>query len=206
MKVNLFISYYIERNVVRQKELSNALLFNVQNKFIDNVFLVSEHIVKYVKGGKIIKYPVKNRPSYNDFFKLTEQYPDDINIIANSDIYFDEKGIELLIKYSWKEKEIFALTRWESPVKFYGYDFSQDCWIKKGKIDKIEGGIINLGVPGCDGKIAYLLSEAGYEVRNPSLSIKAYHNHKSEIRNYIVSNIVKNVIPKPYKAIKPTIL
>jgi hypothetical protein len=199
MKVNLFISHYTDNNPARQRELSNTLISNIRNELIDRVVLISESFIETEKEGKIIKYPQSKRPTYNDFFELTKQFQNDINIISNSDIIFTKEAITLLKRHNWRQNEMFALTRWENSRHFYGHDFSQDCWIKKGRIDMIQGADFCLGIPGCDGRIAHLLSKH-YVLRNPSLTIKIFHNHTSNLRNY--SGL--STLPKPFLCIKPT--
>lgn len=200
--VNLLISFYEDSNIVRQKELSEALQLNLENRLIDRIFLVSEQTSISIVDKKIEIVRVDIRPTYNDFFRLTHKYSNDINIIANSDIWFDEENIQKLKDYRWRHREVFALTRWTTKNEFYGHPFSQDCWIINGRIETLEQANFSLGKPGCDGKISYLLSNSGYQVRNPSLSIKSYHNHFSEIRKYTT----QDTLPKPYKNLTPTLL
>ena len=126
---------------------------------------------------------LKGRPTFNQFLDVAKRFNKDVNVIANLDIYFDET-----IRLSgWiAENEIYCLTRWEDDGignvisfadKHYGHpgDWSQDAWIFTGIPD------INLdfcmGEPGCDNHIAYLFTEAGYKVTNPSMTIKAIHIH-----------------------------
>jgi hypothetical protein len=52
-----------------------------------------------------------------------------------------------------------------------------------------------LGWHGCDGRFGYEVLNSGYELYNPSLSIKTMHVHMSNKRNY---NAFKNLIEGPY--------
>ena len=81
----------------------------------------------------------------------------------------------------------YALCRWDyissSQAKFYDKIFSQDTWIFKGPVKKMDGNF-QLGYPRCDQCIAYEIKKAGYILHNPSRQIKTYHLHNSKIRNY----------------------
>jgi len=68
---------------------------------------------------------------------------------------------------------------------------------------QIEGADFTLGIAGCDNKIAHLLNKH-YTLKNPSLSIKTYHLHNTNIRNYINFSHVER-LPPPYFTIKPSL-
>ena len=118
-----------------------------------------------------------NRPTYDRFFEVTKEYPNDINILANADIYFNDT-IKLIQGIG--KKECYALTRWEEEgekiVPFetkHSYNkqahakHSQDVWVFNGSVN-IKGGNFHLGRPGCDNRIACIIHENGYSVTNPS--------------------------------------
>lgn len=178
-KINLFINRYQSENQERQKELDLCYQLNKDNKFIDNII------------------DVEGR-GYDDFFG---QFTDDVNIIANSDIFFDET-IELAKKI--KPFEMWCLTRWDyanGKANFLNRADSQDVWIVRGKVKKVKAGF-NLGVPGCDNRIAYNFKQAGYIVRNPSLSIRAIHYHLTNFRTYRD----KDRLPEPYLLVTPCLI
>lgn len=126
---------------------------------------------------------LKGRPTFNDFFDVAALFPDDVNVISNLDIYFDE-SIELA---KWiANYEVYCLTRWEDDQKgniirfkdrHYGHpgEWSQDAWIFTGgvKVDAPFG----LGYRGCDNHLAYLFTEKGLKVYNFSEDIRAIHVH-----------------------------
>jgi len=185
--IRLFYNYYEDKNPNRKREIDFCLQKNLANKLITTV---------------IIETPSK--PSYNFFFEQINKItaPDDINIICNSDIFFDET-IEHALKI--KEKEMYALLRWEwhNPqyITFHERPDSQDTWIVKGKVENVKGDF-TLGIRGCDNRIAYEFQAAGYTVINPAKSIKSYHVHNSMIRNYTMADVV----PPPYHTLMPTAL
>jgi hypothetical protein len=41
-----------------------------------------------------------------------------------------------------------------------------------------------MGLPGCDNRLAHLLSETGYRLSNPCRSIRTIHLHRSNVRSY----------------------
>ena len=190
MKINLFSGYFKSTDYHRAKELDFCLQKNRTNKWIDNVFIFTDRI------------------SYQEFFDQTKNYPNDINILANGDIYFDDS-----IKHALniRPKDCYALTRLEL-VKTQVISFedrhrdtmaqprhSQDAWIFRGAVNNVYGGFY-LGIPGCDNRIAHEIYSAGYNITNPSLTIKAIHVHGSDKRNYPQGQN----IPRPYKWIEQT--
>jgi hypothetical protein len=104
-----------------------------------------------------------------------------------------------------------ALSRWEiqnlekNISTHFDRDDSQDTWIFLGSVNNINLADFTLGVCGCDNKIAYLLGENGYYVINPSKTLKTYHLHLTNVRNYL--NVVGEAterIPPHYKLIETT--
>lgn len=200
--INLFINYYKAKTEERQNEIDFCFQKNSRNKIIDRLILFSD-----LKDCALFCDEVVNieRPTYQDFFDAANKYPNDINIIANSDIFFDET-IELV--KSIRENEVYCLTRWEwndgnitDFNKMHGapHEWSQDAWIFKGacrlkdcsrvvainqdtgKYDTIP---FTMGVPGCDNHISWKFKQAGYQPLNPSKTIKAIHVHKQTARDY----------------------
>ena len=168
--MNLFLNSYTDKHPERNAELITCLENNMKLDFL-----------------KIHK--IEGRPTYRDYFNHINRVtnPNDINIIANSDIYFQELSYDMFAGLT--HDDCYALSRWdvnaEGEAVHYNNSGSQDTWIFRGAIKMVEGATFTQGVAGCDNKIAYLLSEAGYRVTNPSLSIKTYHLHNTNIRHYI---------------------
>ena len=44
-----------------------------------------------------------------------------------------------------------------------------------------------LGIPGCDNHIIYLLKVLGYRVHNEPYLLKIYHNHGTDKRNFNIN-------------------
>lgn len=200
---NLFTSYFLTANPDRQKEIDDCLLNNLKCEQIDKLFLLIEAPMDLdiLKHEKITTILIKGRPTYSVFFELINKHSnkEDWNIISNSDIYFDET-LTSLDRYG--NKHCLALTRWEVKphcIEFLNRVDSQDCWMVKGHVINVQGNF-SLGTCGCDNAIAHRFYQGGYNVINPSKTIKTYHIHNSNIRTYDVN--VK--VPQPYKLLTPT--
>lgn len=165
--INLFVQYYQCGNEERQKEIDACSKLNHKLKHFNKVFSLTDRL------------------TYKQIFELTNEYPDCINVIANSDIYFDET---ILFARFMNENDCYALSRWDYKENGLAVLFdrkdSQDVWIFNGAVRKIESGNYYLGTAGCDNRIAYELNNAGYNVLNPSKTIHAIHLHNSEFRTY----------------------
>lgn len=201
--INLYTTYYEAKDPKRKNELLFCINKNSNNLLIDKIYVLCENKLEY-ENSKINLIRIDRRPTFNDFFYLINQNTgeDDINIISNTDIYFNE-SLKLVDKINHFEKKCLALGRWDiindSKLRFCQNDYSQDTWIFKGKIRNLNGDI-PLGIVGCDNKIANEISKGGYKIINPSLSIITIHYHRSSFRNY--NNKYK--LNPPYRFILPT--
>lgn len=127
----------------------------------------------------------------------------EISTVANTDIYFDDTLSQLHTYMNGKT--CVALSRWDvkpplEPV-LHNERFSQDVWIFQGKVKPVKFASFNLGVPGCDNRIAWELNRAGYILKNPATKIKSYHYHPSDLHTYHDENrenIKFLYVPKPY--------
>lgn len=193
---NLFISLF--NNPVRNKEYHECLRRNSKSGLFDNIFVIAEgdeNWFDYLPSDVFISIlPINTRPTFRSFFNAINVITgdDDINIIANSDIYFKD------IPFTPRFNECFALTRYE-PTFFLNRADSQDVWMFRGRVNLPQYCDFGMGVPGCDNRISYELRAAGYEVTNPSLSIKTYHLHKHPTDH---SKAAKRIAP-PYLKLTP---
>jgi hypothetical protein len=116
-------------------------------------------------------------------FDLSKNYTsdDDISCVANNDIIFTDDFNKLKDKLT--NNDFYCISRREYHKQFtMGFGkWSQDVWCWKGKC-KMENCNFYFGVPGNDNTIPYHAERAGYKVKNPSLTFKSFHNHKSNIR------------------------
>lgn len=224
----LILQYFEVKNELRQKELDACLKINCDNPYISKIILLNEKIYmhKIMDNAKITQINISNRLTYNDVFKYSEKFLNinDIKILINTDIILDYRDIKYLKNIRFNNK-VFALLRNECkiPINIFkdGITFdtvekyvycngncktSQDVWIFNNiKSDDIYD--FNLGIRGCDNRIAYLLDKNKYNITNPSKSIKIYHLHEHdqkshenrERRNY------KPFSKWEYKMLEPTI-
>jgi len=224
MNTNLFVNFYHDKKLARQKELEACIFSNIENPELNNITIIIEdkdiyrlqkflHSIKSCNLRKISLTSMGKRPSFNDYFKLTEGHPDDINIISNTDIILDTESLKKLKKWNWKNY-CLALSRWDftsklrdpkSAILFNRAD-SQDTWILKGSFPQIKNFCYGMGVPGVDNSLAHHLSNK-YDIINPSLDIKTYHFHLTNSRNYKNwrGKTIERV-PLPYKMLEPTFL
>jgi len=167
--IRLLYNYYEDKNPVRKKEIDFCLQKNLENQYINTIIIDSAE-----------------KLTYSFFFNKINEItgPDDINIVCNSDIFFDDT---ILLTSNLKNHEAYALSRWDyfnvNKCELFDRQDSQDTWIVRGQIKNVISDF-TLGRKGCDNRIAYELAEAGYNPKNPSKSIKTYHFHTSNIRNY----------------------
>ena len=226
MKANLYINYYIDKNPKRHRELVSCLLENIKNTRLDMIYIVIDpsHIdnlnkvvannnTNGIKGmDKITIIEESSRPSYNYYFELTRRNNEDINIIANTDIIIPASTIKMLNAWNFGRR-CLALSRWDyitnrldnTMARHHSSRDSQDTWIAKGGFPNIPSANFPLGKKGCDNRIAFILSKH-YEVLNPSINLRTYHYHVSEVRNYKPHGTNEDLVPPPYKFITPTTL
>jgi hypothetical protein len=192
--IRLFINWYDSQ---RNDEIKACLDKNLSNPLIDHVHLMCDGTETTVPNhSKIVVHHINHRPTYNDYFREMDSYPDDIRIIANADIYFDQT---LSLALSMPDNDCYALTRYdvtpEGPVLVKNPE-SQDVWIFKGHLKPINGDFFP-GTWACDGRIAWEIRHAGYHITNPCKSIIIYHLHQGwkDIGSTLT---VDDIVPPPY--------
>lgn len=196
--MNYYVEYWDCGNEERNLEVINCINKNIKSNLFKNIFIFSEK-----EENRLLNKVIKaNRITYQYIF---DNSIDGVNIFCNSDMEFDET---IKLAENIKENDFYALTRYEHDMMLHknkdpykGYD-SQDVWIWKDKC-KIKNANFYLGLPGCDNKIAFCAEEYGYNVKNPSLSIKTYHKHVSNVRDGTSSDLSKR-LPPPYKLVPIT--
>lgn len=188
--INLFTNYYQDKNPIRQKEIDHCLMKNLCNISLNTIVINSQ-----------------DRLTFKFFFDRINlvSSDSDVNIVANSDIYFDHT-IDIVEKMG--PEQCYALSRWDVTIdgsaKHYISADSQDTWIFKGKIKSNLFSDFNLGYRGCDNRLAFELNKAGYKVTNPSVTIKSYHVQNSNVRNYNMTD--QFLVPGPYLTLHPMAL
>jgi len=200
----LITSYYKDKSSVRQRELELCMKMNKQNKSIDKIYVFlegKEEDFPTLRGEKItiVEGP---RPTYKMFFEFANSIsePEDIIIIANTDIFYDNSLDICTAKM--KPNDCYALSRYDlkedGSIKLHHEKYSQDTWIFKGQIRIPHYCNFFLGMRGCDNRIAYEIRSVGYNIVNPAYSIISIHYHVSDLHNYTKDDL----IPKPYLAVE----
>lgn len=150
------------------------------------------------------------RPTFNELFSLC--MPDAVNIIANSDIEFTTQAVDLIVE-NLQPNQCYALSRYDfinGTPTLWSHADSQDVWCFRGVPRGIDAPF-TMGVAGCDNSLAWLIKMAGYDIRNPSKTIRTYHRHDVPWRSYLVDPEGKarggdkiERIPPPYHLVRPT--
>lgn len=205
--ITLIQQFFIHRDSIRMRELVQCLENNIENPYIDEIILLNEDIYNLEKCGvkksllegknKVKQINISSRLSFHYVINyIKHQLKNRICIIANTDIYFDSslsllRGVDL-------SKKFLALLRYNvnsngsTTLHHGGRPDSQDVWIMDSNIqcDINDDFLFDFGKPGCDNAITYLMLKNRYIVINPSLSIKSYHLHRSNERDYDASQLV----------------
>lgn len=171
---------------------------------------------------KVISVLTDVRPTFNDYFRLIKKtFPSDenINMIANLDIIIPSETLhnpngKTVKDYLTSKEKCMALCRWDvtkaddykAYAKFLNHIDSQDIWIFVGGVNEIEKADYGLGIAGIDNYMANLLEVNGYEVLSPSLTLKTFHFHLTEVRNYTALMPDGDIfrLPPPFKLLTPT--
>ena len=193
--------FYIDKNPQRQNEIRNCLSFNVHNKSVTKIILLNERIYTNdelgVSSNKIKQVTISKRLTYKDVFDYVQAYCKNCTIIlANSDIFFDA-SIENVNRLGLhNNRRILCQSRIEYQLekdlsKCIGMDRpdSQDVWIWNESGSKINDDQLklldfNLGKPGCDNAIVFLMDIFSIAPYNLPNTVKCYHYHNVNIRNY----------------------
>ena len=206
--MNLIIEYFQSKNHIRNGEYLYCLHENIGIDEINNIYIfVEEGSDLNFDSPKIKKIVTKERPTYQDLFEYcNEHMKDEICIVANADIIFDDtlRYFESLNM----EKQFYGLSRWEIStndgknweIEPYDNAASQDVWIFKTPVLTSDDMNYTMGKPGCDNKIFYHMRELGYTCRNPGKKVITIHFHISNFRTY---DWKSDRVPGPYLLVAP---
>jgi hypothetical protein len=148
---------------------------------------------------------IDGRPTFEQMFTLC--LPGYVNVIANSDIYFDHTLTEQAHKLH--ADEVWALSRWDDKgganLWPYHRGDSQDAWIIRAGPWSVDAPY-PMGVPGCDNAIAHTLRVMGLTVTNPCSKVRAIHLHNTGYRTYGDGRGKPKPysIPPPYAMVHPS--
>ena len=214
----LVSTYYKSNNSERQKELDKCLIKNIENKYIKKIYLLNDSLYdldfinikisinQEIPKNKVEQIIISNdknyKLKYNDSINfINENLNDQICILSNSDIYFDNSLSKINNKII--NNSLLALLRYDETIEgnkkiFKRNDYprndSQDCWIfrspLKVDIDKLD---FSFGTLGCDSIFANIIYESGIKLSNPCYDIITTHVHNTEYRTYNYDNRIHGV-------------
>ena len=183
--INLFFPYYQCGDEDRQKEIDLCLRKNLENQFINKVFvLIDDGSTVPLSSDKIKSIHLENRPTYKDWIELSKGLTG-FSILCNSDIYFDE-SIVIAREALENNKSFLSLSRWElvngkTSLRTNPH-WSQDVWGVNCNNEFDQELVASLdfpmGVPRCDNKIAYLFAIRGWDIKNPCRYLKKPFTHE----------------------------
>lgn len=211
----LFTTYFRDSSPERAAEFVLCARKNVESGLFSAVYFLTEEpeavpLVKSTAETRVFIQRQESRPTFSDYFRLVNSVtgPDDVNCVANADIWFDETLLLVAaIDPADMRDDVFCLTRWDvqpdgSSVFLNSCD-SQDAWVWVGPMRAGVDGSARMGQAGVDNRIAASFQEAGYtRVSNPSRSVKIFHEHQSGVRRYDAADKVTGA----YLLLNPTIL
>ncbi len=195
MKVTLLIPFYLDKRKARREEILNCLNYNLNTVLIDRVVAVCDSEVNLPYHKKLTVINIGSRQEFSDLVNIGNSIdPDGIKMVANADIQFRSFDIDKIKKIDYTNL-VVALSRWDinkkGPATHHNFKDSQDVWLWIGKLTGNFG--FKMGTGGIDNRVAYEIG-LNYNIVNPSNTIKTYHLHLSNIRNYKKSE----PIPPPY--------
>lgn len=215
-KTWIFTQFFQHKDKKRHLEIKECLRRNCECPSVDKIILLNEKDYSndwklFPNSDKITQIILGKRLTYSAFLKyVSDNVPDNIfTILCNADIYFDNTLLELY-KINMEDK-MLGLLRWDvdkegNATLFGPRADSQDTWIflsnsiksRKWDFSKFD---FQLGQAGCDNAFAGLILRQKFAITNPANTLKTYHLHNSNVRNYNVMNYVHSDI---YINLSPT--
>jgi hypothetical protein len=199
-KIRLLINLYPVHDTARLQELTHCLQQNISNPLISEIIVLDEGFQKagLFDHPKVLVRPISKRPTFADFHDHLD--PNGFNLLANNDIRFDRT----LGRIQWlllNPYDLLGLTRTEPDGSLYREKTgdSQDAWLFYGQAAPLKKCIFSMGMPGCENRLAFLFFRERYRVLNPSLLIRARHEHLSGSRSYQTADR----IPGDYLSTRP---
>lgn len=143
-------------------------------------------ILKAIRDRPVRVKTYSTRPTMAELVQLaSEEYAGRPVILSNADIYFDET-LRFLPSIDLSDS-MLCLTRWEggpgvssAVTRVPG---CYDTWIFRAPAPPFEADY-PLGTFRCDGRFVHEAERAGLHAINPSLTIRAFHDHASSIRHW----------------------
>ena len=204
-------------NKERYDEIKFCLRKNVENDYVDKIYLLNERIYTDnelgISSDKIIQIVIDRRFRFSDAFNHVNQHKNTpaYAVVLNSDIFVNDTIKHIKNSRMHEEKTMIALLRFNydpnieiQNTPLFGPRFdSQDTWILHSNMnvpDKhMKAFQFEMGKLACDNKLIYLFLTLGYNVINDPLLIKTFHYQMSPARTYTI----KDRIGKPWGCVVP---
>lgn len=199
MRIVLFCQFYTPGNALRRAEIDECLWMNIRNPSIDEIHVLLESPADRARvpaSERVRLHDHAPRMTYSEWLRRTEALlPGDVSILVNADIYLDE-SVELLRTQAdlWATRRQFlALTRYNPSGGSFVLNgmpqWTQDTWVVCRGDQPLAKGLLQetafeLGYPGCDNKIAYVMHSYGFGVSNPCLQVRSVHLQADDGRSY----------------------
>lgn len=206
-KIILYIGDYFCSNIKRRREIRMVANSNSHLEIVEKIIILYEKWndvpldtkdKEYSWISKNSKIEIVNWPTqqtYADFYRHSLNYPNNIIIIANSDIFFDHT-LNRANELNFSPKKFYAVTRWErlltQPDRHIwthpfqanaNMNWSYDCYIYSHPVDIIPESIdIKIGISGCDTYLVKkLIVDNLVKVEDPIYDIRTWHqDYRSE--------------------------
>ena len=201
----LLTTYYIPNLIARQKEIDRCLLHNIENQYIDSIYLLNNQMYDLSHlpdpNHKIHQIIISHNPTYQLRYKdaieyMNQHFIGKICILSNSDIYFNET-LYKLYSVSFQNK-LFALLRYDEEENGNKNIFSrhnlprtdsQDSWIFQSPLQVDTNKLdFSMGTLGCDNIFANIIYQSNIIISNPCYDIETIHVHYSNYRSYSIDN------------------
>lgn len=197
--LTLFSQYYVPIDPHRKSEIDECFKQNLANPLVGQLIVFFEKIedqAGFLNHPKVVKKILPRRLMYRDWLEQTNQLNrGSLAVLVNSDIYLTE-SIQHLINNSGliaKQKRFIALSRYNPSSGKYVLNsnphWTQDTWALVRSEEDIPNNLLQeasfeLGHPGCDNKIAYVMQSYGYILTNPCKTVVTVHLQADERRSY----------------------
>lgn len=196
--------YFKHEKSKRAAEIRKCLRENSKSRLIDKVLLLNESPQDFPASPKVVEEVIGCRLRYQDVIERIYDIPDDVIVVfANADIFIDDNSWKDIWSLNLEDK-FLALLRYDvsatwdvAEAKIFGPRAdSQDTWVvRAADVKKRARESWNLGFKfgkmGCDNLLALEMMKQKFLVSNPSQTLRTYHVHTSEIRNYAKTDVIE---------------
>jgi hypothetical protein len=190
----LWTSWFSIQDEEHRNEVLRTIELNLENPYIEKLKLLCEIDFLY-KHPKLDCIRILERPTYQTFVDMFDLSK--INTIANSDIVFDYESTSkinqiqpgngyVITRYNLYSDYREPLTNWKGRYWHEVSGLSQDAWVIYNPPKKIIADFYP-GILGCENRFTLSMYKAGLNLSNLGPSIKTFHVHKTDKRNYLAS-------------------